>query len=240
MPAAVEIKVCYGPGQVISMLRDWWAPISLYVGDPANVAAVTLTTYDGYRALVALYTELGIPAKDWTLVLTTLPDTAVAPADYFLRSPGWSGVTLGAYWDGSGPYSDWATVVDSWNNLIIGTKRSMLTSWTDGSITPEQQAELSTASGRARCIASQCLVTAGASVVPSSETLSGTNGNTPGTSWGQFGPAAPGVDGNPILVGSDSSSIVAAIEQLGNIDTTISFNQGAAVYSIKNREVTGP
>jgi hypothetical protein len=47
------------------------------------------------------------------------------------------------------------------------------------------------------------------------------------------------VEGNLLIVLS-TGNVASAIRDLANVDTAISFNQGAAIYSVKNREVTEP
>lgn len=230
----------YSPGQILDTVRQWFAQTYYQPPFISEDFDLVFTTFNGFRSVVIVLYKDGDYWNGDEFILASLAGTERAPLELFIRSPGWDGSVRAGFDDTLGGLRAYGPRVSYWADCLGDIKKGMVDNWSFGAWVSQTTNSQQYAAGLAGMASlSQLLVTD--SGYYTSVEQCGLVDVTSGGPMPQMllPPPSGSVDGNP-SISFDTSGIVAALNSIANLDVTISFNQGQAVYSIKNREVTSP
>lgn len=231
---SVVVDFCQTPGKLWS---DFIKLVVTYKsGLLPQYPSVSLSSFDGYRSIVVEW-EPEVDPDTHQLVLTSLKSTDIAPARFFVDSPGFQGNSYNYVAPPDATLSDWD---DFWSIVVVETKQAIINDWSDAApADPTYSSVTGFAGNTMSSTAIIPMVTENESLVTVDQAtwvMSSTG------DWGLniplWSPTPSGAALN-LTVANNTSPIVEAINQLAMSDFDIQFNHGQVIFSVRGRVNAG-
>ena len=244
MATTESLVWCHTIGDVLERMRQTFVGLTLAYESGFPFPTITLTEKFGYRAVKYHSVFEDEPVnRDGYLIVNSMGFEDRIPMLSLARQAGFSGGSVVPFnlGDDHG-YQHFANSVAMWHLYLTPWKSAIVADWSyvDEIFTDER--EISYASDRQKMVIQNTTVQTSSGLIPVYETLRGQAyppaqfGTPEAISVETFSPDGVVVQASNGL----GQAIVEAIQALGLVDTEISFNNGATVYSIKSRSVTSP
>jgi len=230
-------------GQVLQEVRDYFTKTLVGNGVAGYTASQIIGTLDGVRTLTIResYPQGADTIQDdRVMMLVTLGETKTLNPHQLPYIQGSSGMSVHRNNGPGNGFKSSLQVTTHWNNWLITPKTNLLTAWLDQAPGAGTSVNASKLGGKVQLYESRQEVNTPLEDLWLSEGLLVLNAFAAGVDTTQSAAWSAPAGWAPPPLAVEPGAIVQALRELAEMDTDVSINNGAAIYSVRSRVVTEP